>query len=118
VESSASKEDFVSRSVSRSPSSRRSLEFTSLAFFLTSASRFAMSSRSFSRVVIREFSVDSRACQFSEARAYWVCKVSTWRRSFVEDSEEVVEDVSSDFERRSSRRASRSCERHVSFALD
>jgi len=48
-----------------------------------------------------------RACQFSDARAYCVCNVSTWRRSLVWSDEVVVDDVSSERERRSSSFVSR-----------
>ena len=88
--------------LSSSSSSRRALELTSLALRLTSDSRFAVSSRSFSRALTREVSVVSIPCQFSEASEYCVCKVSICRRSLAWESPVADEVASSVRLRRSS----------------
>lgn len=87
--------------VSSSSSSRRALELTSRAFRLTSDSRFAVSSRSFSRAATREVRLVSMPCQFSDASEYWVCRVSICRRSFAWESP-VAEEVASSVRLRSS----------------
>jgi hypothetical protein len=80
--------------LSSSSSSLRAFELTSLAFLLTSDSRFAVSSRSFSSAATRDVRVVSIPCQFSEAREYCVCSVSICRRSFACESP-VADDVAS-----------------------
>jgi hypothetical protein len=98
--------------VSSSSSRRRAFKLTSLAFRLTSASRFAVSSRSFSSASTREFKLLSMPCQFSEASEYWVCRVSICRRSFAWESLVTEEVASSVRLRRNSSFDSRFCVMH------
>jgi hypothetical protein len=81
--------------LSSSSSSRRALELTSRALRLTSDSRLAVSSRSFSSAATRDVKVVSMPCQFSEASEYCVCKVSICRRSFACESPVADEEASS-----------------------
>lgn len=94
---------------SSSSSRRRALELASRALRLRSDSRFAASSRSFSRAVTRDVSVVSMPCQFSEAREYCVWRVSICRSSFAWESPVAEEDASSERLRRSSSFDSRFC---------
>src|SRR4051794_21910796 len=69
-------------------------------FFRRSLSRRPVSSRSFSTFANRESREPSRVCQFSLATAYWVCKVSIWRRSLAWVSPVAPDEASSARERR------------------